>query len=209
MEMIMDRLIMDRFKYAIPLMLALTGGCQWGNAPRSSLSASAPASSSGPPPSESLASKPEAPESGTPAICQPDAIAITKTSKTIPIVEQPASASPRVAPTAFQEDRTLQDNGQDTAAKPEALPAVTALPAYQASLTLADLETIALANNPALAQVAAKVAAARGNWVQVGLPPNVQIGYSGSEIGNEGFAGQEGAYLSQQFVTGNKLGLNR
>jgi cobalt-zinc-cadmium efflux system outer membrane protein len=111
--------------------------------------------------------------------------------------------------TAFQEELVLQDNGQDATAHPETSPGATALPADQASLTLADLESIAMSNSPALAQAAAQVAAARGNWVQVGLPPNVQIGYSGNEMGNEGFAGQQGGYLSQQFITSNKLGLNR
>src|SRR5687767_5754339 len=37
------------------------------------------------------------------------------------------------------------------------------------SLTLADLEQIALSNNPSLGRAQALVTAARGNWVQVGL----------------------------------------
>ena len=48
--------------------------------------------------------------------------------------------------------------------------------------SLARLEQIALGNNPALAQAEAQVSALRGKWVQVGLPPNVQIGYIGEDI---------------------------
>jgi cobalt-zinc-cadmium efflux system outer membrane protein len=76
-------------------------------------------------------------------------------------------------------------------------------------MTLAELEEIALANNPTLARGAARVQAARGQWVQAGLPPNPVVGYLGSEMGNEGRAGQQGAYVGQEFVRGGKLRLNR
>ena len=51
--------------------------------------------------------------------------------------------------------------------------------------------------------------AAQGNWLQVGLRPNPNIAYSGEEIGDDGAAGQQGGFLSQEFVTAGKLGLNR
>lgn len=75
--------------------------------------------------------------------------------------------------------------------------------------TLADLEAMALASNPTLAQAAARVRASRGNWLQVGLPPNPIVGYEGGEIGAEGTAGEQGAFIGQEFITGGKLGLNR
>jgi cobalt-zinc-cadmium efflux system outer membrane protein len=76
-------------------------------------------------------------------------------------------------------------------------------------MTLDELEGIALANNPALARASAAVRAARGKWVQAGLPPNPNIGYSGAEIGNDGRAGQQGGYIEQEFVRGGKLRLSR
>jgi cobalt-zinc-cadmium efflux system outer membrane protein len=76
-------------------------------------------------------------------------------------------------------------------------------------LTLPDLESMALDGNPALAQAAAKVEAARGAWVQAGLPPNPTGGYLASEVGNEGHAGQQGGYFGQEVVTGGKLRLSR
>jgi cobalt-zinc-cadmium efflux system outer membrane protein len=63
--------------------------------------------------------------------------------------------------------------------------------------------------HPALRAAAGQLQAARGNWLQVGLRPNPEIGYSGAEIGNEGRAGQQGGYVGQEFVTANKLGLSR
>jgi cobalt-zinc-cadmium efflux system outer membrane protein len=63
--------------------------------------------------------------------------------------------------------------------------------------------------HPALREAGARVQAAHGNWVQVGLKPNPEIGYSGTEIGDEGRAGQQGGFVSQEIVTAGKLGLNR
>jgi cobalt-zinc-cadmium efflux system outer membrane protein len=79
----------------------------------------------------------------------------------------------------------------------------------QQALTLADLESMALANNPTLAQAAARVQAARGRWVQAGLYPNPRIGYMAEEIGNDGTAGMQGGGFSQEIVRGGKLGLDR
>jgi cobalt-zinc-cadmium efflux system outer membrane protein len=76
-------------------------------------------------------------------------------------------------------------------------------------ITLEELQSIALANNPTLAQAAARVDAARGRWVQVGLYPNPSVGYMADEIGMAGRAGMQGFALSQEIVRGGKLGLER
>lgn len=89
---------------------------------------------------------------------------------------------------------------------PEVLP--NAPPEFP-PLTLSDVEQLALAANPALAEAAAQVRAARGEAYQAGLPPNPVVGYSASEIGNSGDAGQQGLLVGQEFVRGNKLGLDR
>lgn len=78
-----------------------------------------------------------------------------------------------------------------------------------AELTLARLEEIALEHNPSLQQLAAVVEKARGIHEQSGLYPNPIVGYSASEVGNEGKAGQQGGFISQTIVTGNKLQLTR
>ena len=81
----------------------------------------------------------------------------------------------------------------------------TALPRY----TLADLETRALTNHPALAEVSHQIEAAKGRRLQAGLRPNPTVGYTANEIGNQGSAGQQGVFVGQQFVRGGKLQLAR
>ena len=76
-------------------------------------------------------------------------------------------------------------------------------------LTLADLESLAFEHNPTLDQASARIEAARGRWVQAGLPPNPVVGYHATQIGNRDTPGQQGGFVAQRFITGGKLGLNR
>lgn len=78
-----------------------------------------------------------------------------------------------------------------------------------APATLAELESVALANNPAVAKAAAQLAAAEHRWRQVGLYPNPVAGYTADEMGDEGRAGKQGAFFGQEVVTSGKLRLNR
>ena len=77
-------------------------------------------------------------------------------------------------------------------------------------LTLAELEQMALSNNPTLAQAAAEIRAATGRKLQSGLYPNPTVGYQGEQIrgGSQG-GGEQGFFVSQDIVLGGKLGLNR
>lgn len=93
--------------------------------------------------------------------------------------------------------------------KPASLPPADALMPNRAPLILADLEAIAFANNPTLAQASRRVDALHGKHLQVGLPPNPMVGYQGEEIGDDGTGGQQGMFLGQQLVTAGKLELNR
>jgi cobalt-zinc-cadmium efflux system outer membrane protein len=88
--------------------------------------------------------------------------------------------------------------------QPEVVPLGT-----PADLTIDGLIQLGLANNPAVAQAAARVDALRGRWVQAGLPPNPTVGYVGSEIGNDGRGGQNGGFAGQEFITGGKLRLDQ
>ena len=76
-------------------------------------------------------------------------------------------------------------------------------------MSLADWETLAEQNNPTLAQAAARIQAARADYVQAGLYPNPRVGYQATEIGDEGQAGQQGAFIGQEVVTNGKLRRNR
>lgn len=77
------------------------------------------------------------------------------------------------------------------------------------ALSLPDLEQIALSNNPSLARAGALVGAARGNWIQVGIPPNFSYGYLGQQLGAGGIAEQHAFMVDGEIVTGHKLMLNR
>lgn len=110
-----------------------------------------------------------------------------------------------IRPVAHQEE----SQHPESVAPPELAPAVIEEPAPESILTLDDLEATALANSPAVQQASSQVAAARGEWLQVGLPPNPVVGYSGQQLGSGGQAEQQGVYLGQTFITGKKLCLNR
>lgn len=101
------------------------------------------------------------------------------------------------------------------AAEPENVTAVE-LPAASAQVQepfgLAELEQLALQDNPTLRQAAANVEDARGRTIQSGLYPNPIIGYNGEQIGLRGRQApgeQQGMFIDQIVVTGDKLQLNQ
>ncbi|HEY6293015.1 MAG TPA: TolC family protein [Terriglobia bacterium] len=81
----------------------------------------------------------------------------------------------------------------------------------QQKLTLDDLEKIALARNPTLAEAQADVRASEGRRTQSGLYPNPVVGYEGREItgGPVYRGGEHGFFVRQPIVTAGKLGLSR
>jgi len=86
----------------------------------------------------------------------------------------------------------------------------TNMPVGTGAVSLADLESMALSNNPTLRQAQAQVDAARGAALQAGLSPNPHAGYVAEQIGVNGTAGElHGGFISQEFVRGDKLGLSR
>lgn len=113
--------------------------------------------------------------------------------------------SPAAAPGPVRPVAHIQPVRPVLEPEPVDIPAAAPSP----ELTLPQLEEIALSSNPALAEAQARVDAACGKWVQVGLPPNSVLGYSGQQIGSHGEAEQQGVYISQEIVRGGKLQLNR
>src|ERR1700682_82800 len=80
----------------------------------------------------------------------------------------------------------------------------------QKTITLEELQQIALQNNPTFAQRAANIRAAEGRKKQSGLYPNPTIGYQGEQIRGGSFhGGEQGFFVQQDIVLGGKLGLNR
>ncbi|MCA9037709.1 MAG: TolC family protein [Planctomycetaceae bacterium] len=80
-------------------------------------------------------------------------------------------------------------------------------PAAEDRLSLASLQQMALNNSPVIRQAAADVEKARGTAVQAGLYPNPIVGYEGDSIGTGKTAGYNGLFVTQEFVTADKLTL--
>lgn len=74
-------------------------------------------------------------------------------------------------------------------------------------ISLAQLEAIALANNPTLVQAQAAVAAEQGIYRQAGLYPNPQMGYLNGSASVPGVKQSNGMFFSQEIVTAKKLTL--
>ena len=115
----------------------------------------------------------------------------------------PAISQSPVQPAAFQAE------APKPAPEPETLPQATLKLVAGSTLTLAELEEMAMSANPSVARASALVQAASGNYTQVGLPPNPTVGYEGQQIGSRGLAEQDGVFINQEIVRGGKLKLNR
>jgi len=80
----------------------------------------------------------------------------------------------------------------------------------QKTITLEELQQMALQSNPTFAQAAANIQAAEGRKKQAGLYPNPTVGYQGEQIRGGSFhGGEEGFFVQQDIVLGGKLALNR
>src|ERR1700681_1308464 len=92
-----------------------------------------------------------------------------------------------------------------------ALPGQAQTPApEQKTITLEELQQMALQNNPTFAQSAANIQAAEGRKKQSGLYPNPTVGYQGEQIRGGSFhGGEQGFFVQQDIVLGGKLGLSR
>ncbi len=113
----------------------------------------------------------------------------------------------RITAKVYQGDLTLHDV--------QVVPTGNAAAAMGAATTpggmrLEDLEQMALASNPTVAQVEANLRVAAGLARQAGLYPNPTVGYYGDEIrGGFSGGGKQGGFISQTIVTGGKLGAAR
>ncbi len=75
-------------------------------------------------------------------------------------------------------------------------------------LTLADLQSLATANNPAIRNAVAAVDAARGALVQAGAYPNPSVFWEADTV-MTGKAGYQGAGIDQPFKGANKIKLQK
>lgn len=97
-----------------------------------------------------------------------------------------------------------------TANSDEESPPVEHLPvtSQSAGWTLAQLESTALQQNPAILQASASAQKAVGYRSQVGRKPNPIVGYQGGQLGDAG-TDQHIAFVEQDIVMGDKLRKNQ
>ncbi|MCA9014461.1 MAG: TolC family protein [Planctomycetaceae bacterium] len=94
-----------------------------------------------------------------------------------------------------------------TPLEPVQAPAAGDQPVLSGGMTLQDLESIALENNPAIQELAASTQKAAGYREQVTTRPNPTVGYQGQQLADRG-TDQHLAFIEREFVTANKLELN-
>ncbi|ELP30045.1 outer membrane efflux protein [Rhodopirellula baltica SWK14] len=108
----------------------------------------------------------------------------------------------------------LESPDQTVAAELQSLPASNDYylsersAAVTSGLTLEQIESIALANNPTIAELVATTQKAAGFKTQVGLRANPSIGYQATQLADQG-TDQHAVFISQTFITADKLALNR
>jgi outer membrane protein, heavy metal efflux system len=117
----------------------------------------------------------------------------------MPLVRLPADRAkrPEAVAALFPELPPLSD-------EPAPLPGPDGRP-----YTLADLQRIAAANNPALRQAASDIEAARGLMIQAGLYPNPTLSYGISPNANNTASTTQGIFIDQVIKTGGKLKLGQ
>lgn len=109
----------------------------------------------------------------------------------------------------IQNENVSATAATDLIASTQEAPTAIAVQPTTGSWTLEALEQLALQNHPAIAQQTALIAAAQGNWQQVGLQANPSVGYEGQQLGSRGLAEQDGISIGQEFIRPGKLRLNR
>ena len=85
----------------------------------------------------------------------------------------------------------------------------TLTPPTEPSQTLEELEELAMANNPLLAQAAGGITVSQGGAIQAGIYPNPVFGYEADTVGSFFTRNYQGVYLQQVVKTAGKLNLQR
>jgi outer membrane protein, heavy metal efflux system len=134
---------------------------------------------------------------------------------------QPSGAEPRIMVAAV--DRTAEPSAEAdakvvAAGYDEASAGLALIPVQEPLLveesyeslgySLADIEEMALRNNPAIAAAYATSNKAAGLQQQVGIGANPTMGYFGQQLADEN-TDQHGLFIEQEFVRGDKLTLNQ
>ena len=137
-----------------------------------------------------------------------------------PLQESVAASSPKksslVQPVGFQQASTDTAVANASAAGPgvaqlphdELATDEAASDLVPETYSLEELESLALAHNPAIRAAEATAGIAAGWYQQVGTSPNPTVGYFGQQLADRG-TDQHGFFVEQEFIRGGKLALNQ
>ncbi|MBD3675222.1 MAG: TolC family protein [Planctomycetaceae bacterium] len=156
-------------------------------------------------------------DSVAPAVKSKPSTTVAETKNTIepdtPESSPAAELSAEIVPVAFDEkDEPIRlASKTSTTEEPPQIPLPEDSNAGQSPngdvMSLEELESIALANNPAIKELAATTQKAAGFRTQVTRKPNPTVGYQAMQLADQG-TDQHVAFFNQEFVTGGKLELN-
>lgn len=132
-----------------------------------------------------------------------------KTPIPLPTVD-PDLATPVVAASSLMDAEGFEESNVVFAAVAPVSPnqTVDGSIVFTSGTTLDELVNLALANNPAIQELAATTQKAAGFRTQVGLYANPIVGYQGQQLADRG-TDQHTVFAQQEFATANKLQLNR
>ena len=119
-----------------------------------------------------------------------------------------AYAVQKVAFEVLDSDEADEDNSEIVPYTIDDQAYLTPVYSDQSGMTLSEFESLALGNNPTIAELVATTQKAAGFRTQVGLRANPTIGYNGTQIADVG-TDQHTAFISQTIITADKLALNR
>jgi len=119
------------------------------------------------------------------------------------------------APPLHPPKKTAENQAQYNAAMKKLFPTLPEPPKLdlgppgvpRVKMSLADLEQLALANSPVIAQYQSDVAGQIGSAIQAGAHPNPLVGYEADTVGSAGTRNYQGVYFTQLIKTGGKLQL--
>ncbi len=120
----------------------------------------------------------------------------------LPGSEAPRVVLPRERGAADQEVERLYPELPPLPAEPAVVPGPAGRP-----YSLADFQSMAAANSPALRQAASDVEAARGALIQAKTYPNPVVTYLVNPSNNNSTAGVQGGAIDQPIITGGKMKL--
>ncbi len=132
----------------------------------------------------------------------------TPTSGAVELDPKSSGTAPEELLTSFSDLIAL---GSDVSAVGSATAAtndVNASLVNSEGLTLEAIESIALSNNPTIAELVATTQKAAGFKTQVGLRANPTVGYNGNQLADVK-TDQHTIFISQTIITADKLQLNR